>query len=94
MWKSFSPRVQNDNSLDGEKEAANRNIAEKLQTVEKIVRVKAMLDQNKKIDETQEYMKFLKEVVAAGRATLRTYAEISETNIIIEERCCIAEQEN
>ena len=94
MWTSSIPRLPNDNSRAGEKEAANRNIAEKLQTVEKIVRVKAMLDQNKKIDETQEYMKFLKEVVAAGRATLRTYAEISETNSIIEKRCCIAEQEN
>ena len=62
-------------------------LRKELQTVKKIERVKAMLEQSKKIDETQQqYMENLKKIVAAGRATLSMYAEISETNIIFEER--------
>ena len=37
-----------------------------------------------KIDETQQYMEHLKELVAAGRATLTMYTEVSNTNIIIQ----------
>ena len=55
--------------------------------MKKIERVKAMLEQSKKIDETQQqYMEHLKKIVAAGRATLSMHAEISENNIIFEER--------
>ena len=57
-------------------------LRKELQTVKKIERVKAMLEQSKKIDETQQqYMEHLKKIVAAGKATLSMYAEISETNI-------------
>ena len=42
----------------------------KLQTVKKMARVKAMFGQSKKIDETQYYMEYLNEVVAAERANL------------------------
>ena len=51
-----------------------------------IERVKEMLEQRKTIDETQQYMEHLNEVVAAGRATLSTYAEMSENDIIVKER--------
>ena len=51
-----------------------------------IEQVKAMLEQRKTIDETQQYMEHLKEVVAAGRPTWSTYAEMSENDIIVEER--------
>ena len=57
-------------------------LRKELQTVKKIERVKAMLEQSKKIDETQQqYMEHLKKIVAAGKATFSMYAEISETNI-------------
>ena len=57
-------------------------LRKELQTVKKIERVKAMLEQSKKIDETKhEYMEHPKQIVAAGKATLSMYAEISETSI-------------
>ena len=45
-----------------------------------------MLEKNKRIDETHQHMEHLQEVVTAGRATLSTQAEMSETEVIIEKR--------
>ena len=57
-----------------------------LQTVKKISIVKAMLEQNKKIDGEQQYMEHLNEVVATGRATLSMYTKISETGASVKMR--------
>ena len=51
----------------------------KLQTVKKIALVKEMLKQSKKIDDTQQYLEHLNELVAAVRANLSTYYEVSES---------------
>ena len=48
--------------------------------------MKAMLEKNKRIDETQQHMEHLHGVFTGGRATLSTYAEMSETEVIIEKR--------
>ena len=45
-----------------------------------------MLEQSKKIDETQRYMEQLEELVIAGRANLSTYTEISKSEISIKEK--------
>jgi len=58
----------------------------KLQTVKKIAIVKKMLKQSKKIDDTQQYLEHLNKIVAAGRANLSTYNEISESEESIRER--------
>ena len=47
--------------------------------------MKAILEESNNIDETQQYMEHIKEVVAAGKATLSIYAEMSGNDIIIEE---------
>ena len=51
----------------------------KLQTVKKIAIVQEMLKQSKKIDDTQQYLEHLNELVAAVRANLSTYYEVSES---------------
>ena len=58
----------------------------KLQTVKKIAMVKEMLKQSKKIDDTQQYLEHLNEIVAAVRANLSTYYEVSESEESIRER--------
>ena len=58
----------------------------KLQTVKKIAIVKEILKQSKKIDDTQQYLEHLNEIVAAVRANLSTYYEVSESEESIRER--------
>ena len=54
-----------------------------LQTLKNIARVKEMLEQSKKIDQTQRYMEQLEELVIAWRANLSNYAEIAKSEISI-----------
>jgi len=74
-------KPSNNNAKDGANEVRNESIAESITKTAKFERVKAMLEQNKKIDETQQHMEHQQEVV-----TLSMNAEMSETEVIIEKR--------
>ena len=74
-------KPSNNNAKDGANEVRNESIAESITKKAKFERVKAMLEQNKKIDETQQHMEHQQEVV-----TLSMNAEMSETEVIIEKR--------
>ena len=79
-------KPSNYNAKNGANEVRNESIAESITKTAKFERVKAMLEQNKKIDETQQHMEHQQEVVTAGRQTLSMNAEMSETEVIIEKR--------
>ena len=57
---------------------------QELKIIEKIARLKTMLEWNKKMDETQECMEHLKEMVEAGRINLNKFAyeELSKMRLI------------
>ena len=74
-------KPSNYNAKNGANEVRNESIAESITKTAKFERVKAMLEQNKKIDETQQHMEHQQEVV-----TLSMNAEMSETEVIIEKR--------
>ena len=73
---THSYRVSSHNAKDGENGARVANSGKDCKNEDNVW--------ENKIDETQQYMEHLKEVVAAGRATLSMYTEVSDTNIIIQ----------
>ena len=69
-----------------ELEALKQRLEQDLKTMKKFAREKTMLEQNKKMDKSQQGMEHLQETLETGRATLSMHTERCKIFEIIEER--------
>ena len=74
MRQSTEQELRTRTSNQGDMEALKLRRGQELLKIEETVRVKTMLEQNLKMDETQERMDHLKEMIEAGRTNLNKFA--------------------
>ena len=59
---------------------------EELKTLKKIQKVKAILEQTKKMDKSQQHMEYLHGLVGTGKATEDIYYEMCDVKFMIREK--------